>query len=282
MLIKSPASEETGFSKEAIYQQIERIFTDSFFLNSDILKRFLVFIVDETMLGNSNLLKEYTIGIKVLNKPINFKPQENGIVRIHAGRLRRALNHYYNAQGAQDTLRIYVPKGSYVPFFCNPNDKTIDDAFINTNKSHINASPAIAVLPFGHLNDHAIENSLADGLGFQLTTELMMFEEISVIAYYTARELCKKNEDITTLINVQYIVTGNIQIQDDRLRIYVQFVEVQTNQQLWSRKYERKCTTTEIFELEDEITHLIVAEIEEELSLTKAKNAVIASRKAVV
>ena len=51
------------------------------------------------------MLKEYTIAVNVLDKPTNFKPQDNSIVRIHAGRLRRALNHFYNTN---ETPELYI------------------------------------------------------------------------------------------------------------------------------------------------------------------------------
>src|SRR3954469_17959067 len=125
------AASDTPFSKELIYEQLQRIFQDPFFANSAILRRFLSFIIDETLDGHSSWLKEYTIGIAVLNKSVNFKPQENGIVRIHAGRLRRALNHYYSENANTDPVYITVPKGSYVPIFENSAESiknNVDDS----------------------------------------------------------------------------------------------------------------------------------------------------------
>src|SRR4051812_11789078 len=113
----SPPVAGTKLLKEEIYRQMERIFLDPLFLNSPILKKFLSFIVDQYLLGNSNLLKEYTIAINVLDKPTNFKPQENSIVRIHAGRLRRALNHFYNTRETPEHVYISVPLGTYIPVF---------------------------------------------------------------------------------------------------------------------------------------------------------------------
>src|SRR3954451_5221818 len=120
----SPPVTGTRLSKEVINQQLERIFLDPLFLNSPILKKFLSFIVDQALLGNANLLKEYTIAVNVLDKPTNFKPQENSIVRIHAGRLRRALNHYYNAREVPEPVFISVPLGTYVPVFAMNESKT--------------------------------------------------------------------------------------------------------------------------------------------------------------
>jgi len=107
----------SGYSNGEIQQQLQRIFADQTFAVSDILKRFLSFIVAETLEGRSNQIKEYTIGVNVLNKPQSFNPSQDAIVRIHAGRLRRALHYYYNGAGATDAIRIEMPKGSYLPYF---------------------------------------------------------------------------------------------------------------------------------------------------------------------
>src|SRR6478672_4614225 len=99
-----------AFSKDEIRQQLKKIFSDPIFSVSDILKRFLSFISEETLDGRSNQIKEYTIGLKVLNKTFGFNPKEDAIVRIHAGRLRRALANYYRTVGASDPIYISMPK----------------------------------------------------------------------------------------------------------------------------------------------------------------------------
>ena len=44
-----------------------------------------------------------------------FDPQDDPIVRIEVGRLRRDLDHYYLTDGRDDPIRITIPKGHYVP-----------------------------------------------------------------------------------------------------------------------------------------------------------------------
>src|SRR5262245_60601379 len=122
MLTSAASVREVKFSKEEIEKQVQKIIADPIFADSDILKRFLVFVVSETLDGNSNRLKEYTIAVNVLDKPRDFNPHESGIVRIHASRLRRALNNYYCKGGIFDTIRVSVPKGGYIPKFDENDD----------------------------------------------------------------------------------------------------------------------------------------------------------------
>ncbi|WP_188262905.1 tetratricopeptide repeat protein [Azospirillum tabaci] len=80
-------------------------------------RRFLQFIVQEALAGRANRIKAYTIAMDVFDRDASFDPLLDPVVRIQAGRLRRALEHYYLTEGAADPLRIAIPKGGYVPRF---------------------------------------------------------------------------------------------------------------------------------------------------------------------
>jgi len=134
----------SGYSKGEIQEQLERIFADQTFAVSDILKRFLSFIVEETLEGRSNQIKEYTIGVNVLNKPQSFNPSQDAIVRIHAGRLRRALHYYYNGTGVGDAIRIEMPKGSYLPYFIS-NEAGSIEIHTGMNEAQLNEYQTQAV-----------------------------------------------------------------------------------------------------------------------------------------
>jgi tetratricopeptide (TPR) repeat protein len=67
--------------------------------------------------GQSERIKGYTIAVEALGREDNFDPQTDPIVRVEAGRLRRALDRYYDGQGKRDPVTIELPRGSYVPAF---------------------------------------------------------------------------------------------------------------------------------------------------------------------
>ena len=126
MISTEPFFTLSMFPKEAIDKQIQKIIADPAFKHSIVLKNFLVFVVYESLKGKPNQLKEYTIAVNVLDKAAHFRPQESGIVRIHAGRLRRALSSYYTQPGVFDKIRVSIPKGGFVPSF-NVNDWKNED-----------------------------------------------------------------------------------------------------------------------------------------------------------
>ncbi len=251
------------FSAEQVHVQIQRIFLCPAFSVSDILRRFLAYIVDETLYGRSNTIKEYTIAVNVLNKPPSFKPQHDAIVRIHAGRLRRALNYYYKEQGIGDEIEITVPKGTYVPVFGNMQiaEPKPDAEETSVLQKDSNGSVTIAIMPFKTFEKDKSKLSFADSLGQQLSAEFGKFPDFSVIAYYTTQQLSAKNKGVHELASdygAQYIVTGNVHFETKRLRVAVQLTDTYNGAQVWTELYSRNYSPSNLFEVEDDIiTHII-------------------------
>lgn len=81
------------------------------------LKRFLEYVVTETIAGRGNRLKGVVIACDVFDKTDPDEAQSTTIVRVEAGRLRRRLNDYYRREGKNEVIRITIPKGGYVVVF---------------------------------------------------------------------------------------------------------------------------------------------------------------------
>jgi TolB-like protein len=259
------------FSVTAVEQELENIFRAPYFAESPILKRFLSFIVEETIHGRSNCLKEYTIAVKVLEKPLHFNPQENGIVRIHAGRLRRALSRYYSEMGHDDQIVITIPKGKYVPFFANrmnPLDAALidhelhDDGFVPEDDENM----TVAILPFICTSKGVLARSFADGLCMQINSMAMRLSQISVIAYRAIKNLVDTQLDYKELgasVGFNYVITGGVQLLKNQVRVNIQIIECASYKQVWSETFERKLTSHNLFEIEDEICRYAINQVEE-------------------
>src|SRR5690348_3189933 len=106
-----------GISKKEIVGQLDRILSSPQIAGSAVLSDFLRFIVHEEIDGRGDDLKEYRIGVNALRRNGDFNTKIDSIVRIHAGRLRRAVKEYYYELGTGDPIMISIPKGSYQPSF---------------------------------------------------------------------------------------------------------------------------------------------------------------------
>lgn len=106
-----------GPTANEICQQVERILTSEEFHAPKRGRNFLEFVVNETLAGRSDFLKAFTIANVVFGREASFDPQNDPVVRIEAGRIRKALERYYLVAGQRDDVVITVPKGGYVPHF---------------------------------------------------------------------------------------------------------------------------------------------------------------------
>jgi hypothetical protein len=98
-------------------EQLERILTSAQLVTSPSLSRFLRYIVEETVAGRSAEIREYTLGVHVFDRGDDFNPRLDPIVRVQARNLRSRMAKYYEGPGAEDAIRIELPKGTYVPIF---------------------------------------------------------------------------------------------------------------------------------------------------------------------
>ncbi|MCV9966890.1 adenylate cyclase [Pararhizobium sp. BT-229] len=102
--------------EEEIRAQLQRIVTSTEFPNVGRGAAFLSYIVEESLAGNANRIKGYSIALEVFKRDVSFT-QDDPVVRIQAGRLRRVLERYYLTAGRTDPIRIDIPKGGYAPVF---------------------------------------------------------------------------------------------------------------------------------------------------------------------
>jgi hypothetical protein len=108
-----------GPSPGAIRTQLTNILHSEGFIHAQRMRRFLQFVVEETLAGRASQLCEYSIGLSVFGREEAFEPGLDPIVRNDARRLRQKLAEYYRQPGnsGDGHVVIEIPKGAYVPTF---------------------------------------------------------------------------------------------------------------------------------------------------------------------
>ena len=117
--VKQGALTADGASR-AVREELRRIVSSPVFEDSERLVGFLTFVVEETLAGRGNMLKESIIGVEVFRRPPGYDPKIDPIVRVQARRLRSKLETWYENGGQSSTVRIGLPKGGYAPEFGPP------------------------------------------------------------------------------------------------------------------------------------------------------------------
>ncbi len=102
---------------DVVRAQLERILASPGFANADRLSRFLRFVVERTLDGEGDQLKEYRLGTEVFDRSADYDPRLDSIVRVEARRLRSKLAEYYDGPGRLDPTVIRVDKGGYAAAF---------------------------------------------------------------------------------------------------------------------------------------------------------------------
>ena len=110
-------SEPAKIDRDRVFAALKNILASDEFVASPQLAAFLTYSVQQSLDGHGPTLKAYTIATEVLGRPASFDPQNDPIVRVEATRLRRAIDRHYATTGAQERVRISMPKGGYAVTF---------------------------------------------------------------------------------------------------------------------------------------------------------------------
>jgi len=103
--------------KQAVLNELASILTSQAFRTSERSKQFLSYVVQRTLEGRTDTLKERLIGAELFQRPATYATGEDPVVRNKASEVRRRLIQYYYEESHSSPVRIELPVGSYVPEF---------------------------------------------------------------------------------------------------------------------------------------------------------------------
>jgi TolB-like protein/Tfp pilus assembly protein PilF len=249
----------SNITEEKLLKQLDRILNSKSFDGVDRLKRFLTFIVAETLAGRGDQLKEFTVGEYVFDKKADFDPRSDPIVRVQAGRLRARLTRYHLEEGANDELIVELPKGRYVPVFrvreATPPKRSMTAVLLERN--------SVLVVPF--------ESQSADpGLAFlckrltQDVTHAVTQVEGLIVSACGERGLAEILDHSVNGIQpfAAILIHGSVQQQGSKLRVACQLIEGTSGKYLWSTVVDR-LADDDSFTLQEEIAQLIADKLRE-------------------
>jgi hypothetical protein len=116
----SPRESFTEEERQAVAAQLDRLLANPFFSHSRRFPSFLRYVVDHTLAGDTDNLKERTLGIEIFGKDADYDTASDPIVRVTAAEIRKRIALYYQGEGHENELRVGLPPGSYIPTFRFP------------------------------------------------------------------------------------------------------------------------------------------------------------------
>lgn len=275
-----------GLPVEDCRAQLTRILNSADFDATGREHRFLSHVVEETLLGRGDRIKAYSIAVEVFGRGESFDPQTDPIVRIEAGHLRRALEHYYLTSGHADPILITIPKGGYVPVFSLRSQLLLADppapdfsaaiaerpvrwlrprlllpvvlvAFLAAGTSVLAwwwtsvgagapETPRVLVESFDDLNGTHAAAAIASGLKQEVVSQLSKFKDIVVV------EPAAKGE-YPSIPPPRFVLAGSVNLSTDAFRLRVRLLNRADNSVLWAESYDGGLKVAELVDAQTDI-----------------------------
>lgn len=263
-----------------IRRELEALLNEPPLESSNRLKRFLRYIVDETLEGRSARLNGYTIALDVFDKGEDFDPALDSVVRVEASRLRRRINQHYAETARAPDVRIALPKGTYVPTFERAATQSKQSVAAETATSS-ERGPSVAVLPFKNFSPDPADQFFADGLTEETIANLSRFNGLFVLSRSTTSKLAHDGADVRQLreeLGVDFVLEGSVRKSTQAVRVTAQLINAETDRHVFAESFDRPCTPEGVFEIQDEIALLVAARVGDRYGplgryLTKSRRA---------
>src|SRR5258708_4056105 len=161
-------------SNKQVEQELSAVLESSAFSRPHRLRRLLKYVVEQTLRGEQDLLKETLLGMNVFDRGPNFDPRADPIVRIDARRLRARLEQYYSGEGAGDPVVIILEPGSYVPRFRHRGLQC------GSGAEPLVMRRSVAVLPFVSLTGQPEQEFFGEGVAEGIINRLGKQQDLRV------------------------------------------------------------------------------------------------------
>ncbi|QTR50768.1 tetratricopeptide repeat protein [Candidatus Thiothrix anitrata] len=221
---------------QQVLAELQRITTSPGFRARKLIKKFLHYVVQESLAGRGNQLNQYTIAVNALDKSADFSPIYNPMVRIEAGRLRKLLDDYYSNVGHLNTVMIRMPKGSYQVEFQACTSQPLA-YFSDEVQHHISEGPRLFV-HFQMLHaDHNNVYPLLYKVRGDLLLILSRFRNIRLVSSasmdtghpLSGQRLC----DVWDIYRADYLLTCDVNPGGGTMELCFSLAHTQTNETVW-------------------------------------------------
>ncbi|ODT12175.1 MAG: hypothetical protein ABS35_40890, partial [Kaistia sp. SCN 65-12] len=249
---------------ERIRAALDQVQQSAKFEASPRSRRFLAYIVEEALAGRAERIKAFSIATDVFGRGADFDAHSDPIVRLEAGRLRRALEQYYLTAGADDPIVISIPKGAYVPEFVSRPAVEAPAAAVAGGQRRPPAAPVAVLALAGLVALLALLVATGTWVSWRAAPsapavprllvrpidDLSGSEAASTVARGLTQEILGQMAQFRDIVTVEgergssddhgarYVLLGGVSLTDGRLRLQTRVLDAKDVSVLWARTYE--------------------------------------------
>jgi adenylate cyclase len=259
-------------SADEIRAELGRVLASDGFANAERMSKFLGYVVERSLAGEGEQIKEYAIGIDVFGRDANYDPRLDSIVRVEARRLRSKVEEYYAGPGHANDVIIQLRRGSYVPAFERRSHAAAvvpDDApaLVASNRPRpsrlglallaaglmivtlaawgsgrwsrrppVEPAMSIAVLPFTNYSTETEDQLLAARLTDGVTSELAKMGTLRVVSHTSVLQFAGSRTpllEIAKTLNANVLLEGTVERTGHDIRVAARLVSGTSNYKLW-------------------------------------------------
>lgn len=257
---------------DAALNALSLVLASEIFARSSRLSQFLRFVVEQTLNGHEESLKEYTIGTEAYGRKADFDPSQDTIVRTEARRLRNKLKEYYETEGKSDDVVIFMRSGSYVPAIrwrasldgqSQASIKIADELWVQGDGVRVTLTAFQA-----HAND-PVASECAFGITDDLLHRLVQTPGVRVVSPVPRSvsqdpHARQSNEEL----EAQIILDGTVRSEHNRLRVSAR-VSTTRGLLLWSQRFDAATDEDSLLKLHDAVATALLSRIAPRVSIVR-------------
>jgi adenylate cyclase len=205
-------------SREVISHQLERMLDSPDFRASPQQTDFLKFVVDQTLAGNANEIKGYTVATEVFGRRPDFDQSIDPVVSIQAARVRRALERYYLTAGQNDAVSV------------------------------LETWPTVLVRPPANLTANPADDFVSIGLTTELSHALSHYREIRIL-----QALHRNPESPPSEMGIDFVIDGSVRRDPAGITVALRLCDAKKRYQVWSGKYQGDLEAAKMIAFQEDV-----------------------------
>lgn len=222
-----------------IREALDGILNSRTFGRAEQLKKFLSFLVEETLAGRGSQITAESVAVAVFDKSNGFKSSSNPVVRVAAARLRKRLQLYEAYEKKDGFASILISPGSYVPEFRHGSTR---EPSAQGNGNGANHQPVFATSPnpvrrplivvrgLSALPQDDTTAAVAESLTEEILIELCKNDWISVAHVDASKSI----SGATPARGLRLSVEGAVRRTESKVRVSIRMRDLQSDRFVWS------------------------------------------------